>query len=177
MASSQACRPTAAEPIRSSSMAPSTADALTIAVFAPVGRDGSLTCTLLSGAGLQCRLYASLVELCADGLDSYGAIVLTEEALEHRDVEVLREALAAQPGWSDIAVLLFAGGELKRSPGFHYTTLSSLSNVTVVERPVHTAVFISLVQTAQRARARQYEMRDILVSLHAAREEAERASR
>jgi signal transduction histidine kinase/ActR/RegA family two-component response regulator len=153
------------------------ADALTVAVFAPVGRDGALTCALLERAGIACRLYRSLSDMCADGLDWFGALVLTEEAMEHADIGVLTEALAAQPGWSDISVLLFAGGEAARSAGFRHASLSALTNVTVVERPVHAAAFVSLVRAAQRARSRQYEMRDVLVSLHAARGQAERASR
>ena len=158
-------------------MSTSTPDALTVAVFAPVGRDGALTCALLGREGIACREYAALAAVCADGFESFGAVLLTEEALDHPDIESLTDALAAQPGWSDIAVLLFAGGELARGAAYRRRGLSGLTNVTVVERPVHAAALVSLVRAAQRARARQFEMRDVLVSLHAAREQAERASR
>src|SRR5829696_933546 len=153
------------------------ADALTVAVFAPVGRDADLTCSLLGNAGIACRTFPSIGAMCAEGLDSFAAILLTEEALDRPDVDELIDALAAQAGWSDIAVLLFAGGELTRSAGYRRDGLKGLTNVTVVERPVHTTALLSLVRAAQRARSRQFEMRDILVSLHAAREQAERASR
>jgi signal transduction histidine kinase/ActR/RegA family two-component response regulator len=56
-------------------------------------------------------------------------------------------------------------------------TLEALTNVTMIERPIRIAAVFSIVRAALRARARQYEMRDVLVSLHAAREQAERASR
>ena len=153
------------------------ADALTVAIFAPVGRDGSLTCTLLTEAGISCGSFESITEMCANGLDYFGAVLLTEEALDEPDINAFMEALASQPGWSDVAVLLFAGGELTRSARYRQGILTGITNVTVVERPVHTTALISLVRAAQRARVRQYEMRDVLVSLYDAREQAERASR
>src|SRR3954471_5173506 len=158
-------------------MDPLAADALTVAVYAPVGRDGELTSALLDQAGVTSRTFPTITAMCADGLDAFGALVFTEEALDSPDMRVLTDALAAQPGWSDVAVLLFAGGELTRSAAYRYGGVEGLTNVTVVERPVRTAAFVSLVRAALRARTRQDEMRDILVSLHAAREQAERASR
>src|SRR3954469_9828275 len=158
-------------------MDPLAPDALTVAVYAPVGRDAELTCALLDQAGNASRTFPTLTAMCADGLDAFGALVFTEEALDSPDMPALTDALAAQPGWSDVAVLLFAGGELTRSAAYRYGGVEGLTNVTVVERPVRTAAFASLVRAALRARTRQYEMRDILVSLHAAREQAERASR
>src|SRR4051812_31885010 len=156
-------------------MPESSPDTLTVAVFAPVGRDGALTCSLLGREGIACRQVSSLEAICAEGLEACGGVLLTEEALDHPDIDKLTAAIAVQPGWSDIAVLLFAGGELARSSG--YRRLGGLTNVTVIERPVHAAALVSLVRAALRARSRQYEMRDLLVSLNAAREEAERASR
>ena len=153
------------------------ADAQPVAVFAPVGRDADLTCTLLGRAGIRCRAFSSLRDLCGQGLEILGAILLTEEAMEQPDIALLTETLAAQPGWSDISVVLFAGGELTRSAGYRYANLAQLANVTIVERPVHTAALISIVRAAQRARSRQYQMRDLLATLNVAREEAERASR
>ena len=158
-------------------MAENAPESLTVAVFAPVGRDGVLTCTLLGREGIACTLFASLSALCAEGLDAFGAVLLTEEALDHPEIDDLTSALAAQPGWSDIAVLLFAGGELAHSAAYRRRGLGDLTNVTVIERPVQAAALLSLVRAAQRARARQFEMREILVSLHGAREQAERASR
>ena len=152
-------------------------DAQRVAVFAPVGRDASLTRIILERAGLLVAEYPSLTALCADGLDGLGALLLTEEALEMPDMNVLESALASQPGWSDIAVLVFAGGELARGDGVLKRRVTRLTNATIVERPVTAAVLSSLVQTALRARMRQFEMRDVLVSLHAARDQAERASR
>jgi signal transduction histidine kinase/ActR/RegA family two-component response regulator len=152
-------------------------ETLTIAVFAPVGRDGALTCAMLGREGVAAEAFPSLAAICAAGLDAFGALLLTEEALDEPDIDALIDALEAQPSWSDIPVLLFAGGEVTDSSRYRRRGFGALTNVTIVERPVQSAALLSLVRTAQRARSRQYEMSDILVSLHAAREEAERASR
>jgi signal transduction histidine kinase len=45
-----------------------------------------------------------------------------------------------------------------------------------LDRPLHPAVVVTAIQAALRARARQYELRDVLVELHRARTEAERAN-
>jgi signal transduction histidine kinase/ActR/RegA family two-component response regulator len=158
-------------------MSPPPADPAVVAVFAPVGRDGPLTRDLLTRIGVSSVVYGSLTELCDAGLDVAGAVLLTEEALERSDAGALIEALAGQPAWSDIPVLIFAGGDGARTSARALATLEALTNVTMIERPIRIAAVFSIVRAALRARARQYEMRDVLVSLHMAREQAERASR
>ncbi len=149
----------------------------TVSIFAPIGRDGPLTLELLARIGVDSAVFPSLTALCEAGLDDAGAVLLTEEALESSDFSVLTDALSRQPGWSDIPVLVFAGGDRSRASLRMLETAGTLSNVTIVERPIRIAAVFSIVRAALRARQRQYEMRDVLVRLHAAREEAERASR
>jgi signal transduction histidine kinase/CheY-like chemotaxis protein len=148
-----------------------------VAVFAPIGRDGPITRDLLQRIGVRSAVYGSLIELVEAGLDDAGAVLLTEEALERPDVAVLMDALAAQPAWSDIPVLVFAGGQRGPAAAGTVEGLAGLTNVTMIERPVRVAAVFSIVRAALRARARQYEMRDVLVNLYAARKQAEEASR
>ena len=148
-----------------------------VAIFAPVGRDGPLTRDLLRRIGVKGVVYPSLAALCESDLSEAGAILLTEESLESPDLRRLIDALAAQPAWSDIPVLVFAGGDRAHVPDRTTETLEQLTNVTIVERPIRIAVVLSIIRAALRARKRQYDMRDVLVSLHAAREQAEQASR
>jgi signal transduction histidine kinase/ActR/RegA family two-component response regulator len=104
-------------------------------------------------------------------------VLLTEEALDRQDVGALIDALAAQPAWSDIPVLVFAGGERTRTSAGTMEVLEGLTNVTTIERPIRVAAVFSIVRAALRARARQYDMREVLVSLYTARRDAEEASR
>jgi signal transduction histidine kinase/CheY-like chemotaxis protein len=147
-----------------------------VAVFAPIGRDGPITRDLLQRIGVRSIVYHSLVELVDAGFEGAGAVLLTEEALERRDATVLIDALAAQPAWSDIPVLVFAGGQRGPAVAGTMEVLAGLTNVTTIERPVRVAAVFSIVRAALRARARQYEMRDVLVSLYTARKQAEEAS-
>ncbi len=55
--------------------------------------------------------------------------------------------------------------------------IETLRNVTLLERPIRLAVVLSTIRAALRGRARQYEVRDLLVALHRARTEAESANR
>src|SRR4030095_15023797 len=115
--------------------------------------------------------------LCAEFLRGGGAILLTEEALEDHGINELMECLRSQPAWSDIPILLFADAE--RSEVYLRTLrlLEGLRNVILLERPIRVGAALSLIRSAIRGRERQYELRDLLIALAAAREEAESANR
>jgi signal transduction histidine kinase/ActR/RegA family two-component response regulator len=148
-----------------------------VLVFAPVGRDGALTREFLGRAAIPSTVCASLDGVCAELSREAGAIILTEEALEASSFPLLTAAINRQPAWSDVPVILFAGGP-ERSASFRTLgVIESLRNVTVIERPIRVGAVISVVRAALRARVRQYQMRDTLIALRAARVEAEAASR
>jgi signal transduction histidine kinase/CheY-like chemotaxis protein len=150
---------------------------LRVLIFAPVGRDAALTSDLLGRASLPWHVSNSLAELCAEIERGAGAILLTEESLDHRELPLLAAALEQQPAWSDISVLLFAGGERVHASLRTLRLLEVLRNVTLLDRPVRVAAVISTVRAALRARQRQYHLRNVLLELQAARNEAERANR
>ncbi len=146
-------------------------------VFAPVGRDGALTRELLARADITCVVCPTLDSLCTELSAQAGAIILTEEALEDEGFPRLAARLDAQPPWSDVPLILFAGGLDTPQAARTVGVIDALRNVTVIERPIRVAAVISVVRAALRARGRQYEMRDTLEALKAARTEAEAASR
>src|SRR5689334_568937 len=82
-----------------------------VLVLAPIGRDGDLTGQLLERASISCVICRS-ASMLAETLDNSGAgaLLLTEEALEDPGVSTLVTSLEQQPAWSDVPVLLFAGG-------------------------------------------------------------------
>jgi signal transduction histidine kinase len=149
-----------------------------VLIFAPIGRDAELTSRLLEGASIRCAVCGSLDSLTAtlEG-EGAGALLLTEEALDEPGFSGLVESLGQQPPWSDVPVLLFAGG-----PGADVRTrairsIDGLRNVTLLERPIRVAAVLSTIRAALRGRMRQYEVRDLVVALHRARTEAESANR
>jgi signal transduction histidine kinase/CheY-like chemotaxis protein len=149
-----------------------------VLVFAPLGRDAELTRHLLERASIACVVCGSLgalIEMFAIG--DGGSLLLTEEALDHRDFFQLVAALEQQPAWSDIPVLLLAGGSGSEMTARAIRSIETLRNVTLLERPIRLAVVLTAVRAAVRSRARQYEVRDLLMALQRARTEAEHASR
>ena len=135
-----------------------------------------LTHDLLSRAKIEGRICPSVNGLCTEIENGCAAVILTEEVFEQPDFARLSLTLADQPAWSDIPIILFAGRE--GHPGLQTPDLlDAFPNVTLLDRPIRVAIPISIVRAAIRARARQLEVRDLLVALHAAREDAEAASR
>jgi len=155
----------------------STADDERVLVFAPIGRDAKLTESLLSGNAMRCKSCASIGELVEAFDEGAGAMLLTEEVLDDRALPDLAFALQSQPAWSDIPVLLFAGGDRSQALLRTLTTLETLGNVTLLDRPIRVAAVLSTIRAALRARRRQYELRDVLIALRSARDDAERANR
>ena len=77
-----------------------------------VGRDGALTRELLGRAPIPARVCASIARsVPPNSRTGAGAIIMTEEALDESSFARLVAALNRQPAWSDIAVILFAGGD------------------------------------------------------------------
>ena len=150
---------------------------LRVLVFAPVGRDAVLTRDLLARASIAGEVCPTMTGLAEQLEHGAGAVVLTEEALDDPLLSRLSAALAQQPAWSEVPILLFAGGDRSQALLRTLAALDDLRNVTLLDRPVRVAAVVSTVRAALRARERQYELRDVLVALHAARGEAERANR
>jgi signal transduction histidine kinase/ActR/RegA family two-component response regulator len=155
---------------------PSAAE-LRVLVCAPIGRDSALTTELLKRDGIACYPCRSMGDLCDRLAEGAGAVLITEEALLDEAVDAFAALLEAQPAWSDISVLLFAGGHRSEASLRTLRKLEVLRNVTMLDRPLRTEAVISTVRAALRGRQRQYELRDVLIALHRARADAEHASR
>jgi signal transduction histidine kinase len=109
-----------------------------------------------------------------------GAMLLTSEALTRGGAEQLAQAIKKQPPWSDVPIVLLQGGA---GAALLDLPLDSLGNVTLLERPAAIRSVVSAINTAVRARQRQYQIRDyaqtreqLLTAERSAREEAERVS-
>jgi signal transduction histidine kinase len=130
-------------------------------VLAPIGRDASLTRSLLAKEGLSCFVCRDMEEVCLE-LEQRGAaaLLLAEEVLVSAGLTRLHAALAAQGSWSDIPVLIFTGtaASLHNRPSTAQL-LSSLGNVTLLDRPLRPVTMISAARSALRARRRQYSAR------------------
>lgn len=135
-----------------------------ILIVAPTGQDASLAAAVLAQAGVRAEVAQDVLAACTSlSLRSYGALLLSEEALDTKGGEHLLDLLRTQSPWSDlpILVLTLAGDQAH----FNAHTLAALmreTNVSLLERPFRAATLVASVQSALRARRRQYEVRLLL---------------
>ena len=151
---------------------------LPVVVYAPTGRDAILIAEMLSETRQAASAVASM-EQCCDALgDDAGAVILTEEALTSDAVTRLVGRLAEQPSWSDLPLILLTyPARPARTANPLLDTLRRRGNATLLERPVQRVTLVSAVETAIRARRRQYEVRDYLAERTRAEEQIRRAQR
>lgn len=137
-----------------------------VLVVAPTPIDAALTQSVLGEAGLRSEVHASCATLVESMRQNAGALLLTELAVFDVSTGELAAALRSQPPWSDIPVVLLAGGGTDSPTAI--ALLESLGNVTVLERPTHVVTLISSLRSAIKARRRQYELRDRIAALEKA---------
>jgi PAS domain S-box-containing protein len=134
-----------------------------ILIFAPTGRDNALTARFLVDANLRPEACDSVEHLCLEMSEGAGLVFLTGEALTLEAMQCLTGALAQQPPWSDIPVLvLTSGGGGTPANVAALSALSEAGNVTLIERPVRVMTLMSTVKAALRARRHQYDVRERL---------------
>ncbi|MET0507566.1 MAG: ATP-binding protein [Burkholderiaceae bacterium] len=134
-----------------------------ILLRATTARDAVLAHDVLARAAIESHACADLSEVVQELRHGAGGLMLAEEAFAGPGVETLMSALAAQPAWSDIPLLVLA------RPGANSRTIAEIGrrfgNVTLIEQPVRVAALVSVARSALRARERQYQMRTMLDGL------------
>ena len=133
-----------------------------VLVLATFGRDSELLHDFLERHGFACDVVSSPDELSQEIARGASTAIITEESLKG-SVEQWENYLQFQPPWSDFPQIILTSssdGEIP-SPA-QLSFLRKLGNVTLVERPIHSETLLSAVESAMRARMRQYEVRDFL---------------
>jgi signal transduction histidine kinase len=156
-----------------------------VLILAPVGRDATIACDVLSRAGMAAEICGGIDALCEAIVAGAGVALLTEEALTQSTTQLLLKSCERQPPWSDMPlVVLTTSGHATGANFRMLQTLAQYGNVTVLERPVRGITLVAAIRTALRARRRQYETRAYLAirerveaELRSARTAAERESR
>jgi PAS domain S-box-containing protein len=129
-----------------------------VLVVPPTARDGEITLSLLSHAGLSGTILSNLRDVCEEMQSGVGALLITAECLKSDSIRDLIMWVQQQASWSDLPIiLLMKGGHQTLLP---HNLLQALGNVTLLENPAPTRSVVSALQTAVRARLRQYQIRD-----------------
>jgi signal transduction histidine kinase/ActR/RegA family two-component response regulator len=146
-----------------------------VLIFAPIGRDGPASAELFRGASLEAINCRSLPELVAEMAAGVGAVFLAEEGLFGKDTAPLAQWIASQPPWSDLPfVVLTSHREQPAVVAWRRSIVELLRNVSLLERPVQPITLTSAIQSAIRARRRQYEIRALLEAREQTAQELEK---
>lgn len=132
-----------------------------VLVLAQFGRDSELLRAFLKRHHFDAHSVADTQELLNE-LDRGAAMgIVTEESLSI-PLESWMHRLQMQSSWSDFPLIVLTGSGETWTSSPHLAELRSLGNVTLVERPSRSESLLSAVESAMRARMRQYEVRDFL---------------
>lgn len=90
-----------------------------------------------------------------------GALLIVEEALWEEQVALLASALAKQPLWSALPILVLTmfGRQTFHSRRKEWQQRLPLDDITLLERPVRVHTLTSSVKAALQARSTQYDRR------------------
>jgi two-component system, sensor histidine kinase len=128
-------------------------------------KDGATARDVLWRAGIEAELCESARRMASEVQRGAAAIMLAEEQIGVAS-RTLALVIAQQATWSDLPVLVLTRQGADSADAA--MAVAELGNVTLLERPVRVATFVSTVRTALRARERQYQIRTHLAELREA---------
>ena len=134
---------------------------LRVLVLAQFGRDSELLQAFLKRHNFYSHVVSSAEELLKELERGAGIGIVTEESF-NMPLESWTRRLAMQPSWSDFPLIVLTGAGESWVPSPYLAELRCVGNVTLVERPIRSDSLLSAVESAMRARMRQYEVRDFL---------------
>jgi signal transduction histidine kinase len=134
---------------------------LRVLVLAQFGRDSELLQAFLKRHNFHSHVVSGAEDLLNELERGAGIGMVTEESFDI-PLEAWMRRLEMQPSWSDFPLIVLTGSGESWVPSPYLAELRNLGNVTLVERPIRSESLLSAVESAMRARMRQYEVRDFL---------------
>ena len=139
-----------------------------VAVCAPFGKDTQTLARLFGSWGARVRTCTGAQQFAAAVRDGETTLlVITEEVLEAY-AAALAAALKAQPSWSDLPLIVLSAEAVRPGASHQWDFLRQFSNMTVLQRPCSAHLLRASFESACRARAWQYTVRDQMHTLEAA---------
>jgi len=138
---------------------------LRVLILALAGNDASAAHAALARHAFASVVCDSVELMCAEWARGAGALLVSDEALSDDGIKALADRAAAQPPWSDIHVLVVTRASNAEQTG---ERLKVLPNISLLARPVRARTLVRCITAALRARARQYEVRDLMTDLQTA---------
>src|SRR5437899_3461393 len=136
-----------------------------VLVIEHIGLDVAAMAYLLDSQGFETQICHRLDGYSRQMIDSAGALLLTEEALESPQGSLLLDLLKGQSPWSELPLIILTSGGESRRAGLLNLAAAAAGSVTLLERPISTLTLMRSVQVALRSRRRQYQVRDLVSQL------------
>ncbi len=137
-----------------------------VLVFAPTGNDAHLAADFFAKNFIEAKVCRSMSEVVRESVQGCGALLLADEIIELGTAPLLGAALAQQPSWSDLPILLATSASDSRASGpARLAAFGENANLTLLERPFRPTTLVRAVEVALRTRRRQYQVRDLLAEL------------
>jgi two-component system, sensor histidine kinase len=115
-------------------------------------RDGDAIASFLSRHQIPCQICHGVVQAARAINEDAGVLVLTDQVVSGEASHPISEALAHQPSWSDIPVVLLSKvGDESRIMS---DVVERMTNVTLLDRPASTRTLLSAIQAALRSRSK-----------------------
>lgn len=142
-----------------------------VLILAPRGRDAQVMHQLLFELRCEATVCVDVAHLTRELQLGAGTALVTEEALQQGSLGALFDWLREQPAWSDFPFVLLAARQLSPRNANAQAVVRELGNVVVLERPIAAETIASAVDSALRARRRQYQTRNHLQERERAEEQ------
>ena len=130
-----------------------------ILIHTPIGKDAYHVCKILERANIEYFVCQTPSEVVQELVKGAAMLLMVEEALSVNFLKSITQFLQKQKTWSDIPILLLCKRGLE-SPDIR-AIYQRLGNVTLIERPLQIITLVTTINSALRARRRQYEMREV----------------
>ena len=132
-------------------------------LLAATRSDAVAAARVLEKVDIGTKVCSNLVDLAQALNESTDALLVAEEALVPNRLPVLLDAIAKQPPWSDVPIIVLTSSAGSEGVSRHALGIfGPNANVTLLERPLHAATLVSTMQVASRARRRQRQVRDLI---------------
>src|SRR4029079_16523612 len=117
----------------------------------------------LIDSNLQAVICTDVNDLHTKLREGAALALVTEEAFLRSGTQTLERWVSSQPPWSDFPfIILTSDAGSSPAQAYRLRLLKSLGNVSLLERPLNAVTLMSDIQSAMRARRRQYEVQDHL---------------
>ena len=134
-----------------------------VLLLTPTRSDAAVAARVLEKVDVITKVCSNLVDLAQELNESTDALLVAEEALVPDELLVLLDALAEQPPWSDVPIIVLTSSAGSEGISRHALEIfGPNANVTLLERPLHATTLVSTMQVAARARRRQRQVRDLI---------------